>query len=332
MATSKDMAGQAALAGVRILVAEDSAANRRFIVWCLEQAGARVVAVEDGGALLSALTLAAETGATLTRPAPVDLVVTDIEMPVLDGLAATRLLRRLGCSIPIVALTARTGAEDAEDCLASGCDAFSPKPVDADKLIALSASLLERHRLRTARSLESDMSGAVASTSVDGGACTNTSTAFPATASSAASTEDEAAEQRPADAAALTPGGGHAELRSELADDPDFADLLAHFVNGLPALVSNLETAFTNGQLDEFGRLVHQLKGAGGSYGFPSMTDAARAVEVQIHAGASPTELEPAIAQLLGLCKAAARTPQGPDRRPVSNPLNTLHSATGAER
>ncbi|HEX6999694.1 MAG TPA: response regulator [Gammaproteobacteria bacterium] len=132
------------LAGVRVLLAEDSAANRRFIAFCLERAGASVTAVEDGRQLVQALTVGGPDREALADPSPADLVLTDVEMPGMDGYAATRLLRGLGCALPIVALTARTDPGEAERCLAAGCDAHGAKPVDPAKLLALCVQILGR--------------------------------------------------------------------------------------------------------------------------------------------------------------------------------------------
>src|SRR5690606_32717020 len=140
MVHSKDTPGPAEglpLAGVRVLVADDAAATRRFPEWCLARAGASVETVANGVELLAPLTVPGARVATLVDPPPADIVLTDVEMPTLDGLAATRLLRRLGCALPIVALTARTAPGDVDDCLASRCDAVSPQPVPAEVLLAL---------------------------------------------------------------------------------------------------------------------------------------------------------------------------------------------------
>ena len=72
-----------------------------------------------------------------TRP---DVVLMDVRMPVLDGLDATRRLRKAGCAVPILALTADVVAEQVDECLAAGCSAFVPKPADFDHLLQAIAS------------------------------------------------------------------------------------------------------------------------------------------------------------------------------------------------
>lgn len=79
----------------------------------------------------------------------------------------------------------------------------------------------------------------------------------------------------------LNPGTTFLEgpLRSLYSDDPDLMDIIALFIEELPARVAAIEAAYTMGDLVETSRLAHQLNGSSGGYGFPLLGEAAAAVE-----------------------------------------------------
>jgi signal transduction histidine kinase len=122
------------LEGLRILFAEDGPDNQRLIGFQLRKAGANVTIVENGRLAVEALTVGGSLGGPCIEPPPFDVVLSDMQMPEMDGYAATRLLRSLGCRLPIIAVTAHAMNGDAERCLEAGCDAYATKPVDRDRL------------------------------------------------------------------------------------------------------------------------------------------------------------------------------------------------------
>jgi CheY-like chemotaxis protein len=118
------------LHGCRILLAEDGPDNQRLISYVLEKAGATVVIVENGQLALDAALRAYDRGR------PFDVILMDLQMPVLDGYGAVALLRAKGYRGSIIALTAHAMSSDREKCLRFGCDDFATKPIDRHQLLA----------------------------------------------------------------------------------------------------------------------------------------------------------------------------------------------------
>jgi signal transduction histidine kinase/ActR/RegA family two-component response regulator len=108
----------------RVLLAEDSPDTRRLLVHLLQRWGAEVEVAENGQVAVERVTKAMERGESL------DLVLMDMQMPVLDGYEATRQIRAAGFRGPVVALTAHAMAGARQTCLAAGCDDFLTKPID----------------------------------------------------------------------------------------------------------------------------------------------------------------------------------------------------------
>ena len=123
------------LEGVRILLAEDGPDNQRLISHHLKKAGATVQVAENGMAGIRAVTENGGLEGRLRTPFPFDIVLTDMQMPEMDGYTMTRILRSMGCIAPIVALTAHAMSGDQERCIAAGCDGYATKPIDRIELL-----------------------------------------------------------------------------------------------------------------------------------------------------------------------------------------------------
>ncbi len=119
----------------RLLLAEDGLDNQRLIALILKKAGAEVTVVENGLLAVDAVLTAQE------KNHPLDVILMDMQMPVLDGYQAVQRLRQAGYTGRIVALTAHAMAEDRQRCLDAGCDDYLTKPVDRQSLITAIASL-----------------------------------------------------------------------------------------------------------------------------------------------------------------------------------------------
>ncbi len=94
-------------------------------------------------------------------------------------------------------------------------------------------------------------------------------------------------------------------IRSDFADDPDLAAVLSPFVAGLPAQLDGMRDALANGDHEHLRRLAHQLKGAGGSYGYPLLTAVAGLLEQAARTG-DIEAAQLALAELAALCQAVA--------------------------
>ena len=231
------------LAG-RVLLAEDGPDNQRLLGLLLGRMGVSVEIVATGRAAVEAVSAVNSAGA-----APFDLVLMDMQMPVLDGYAATAELRRAdardsaGRRLPILALTAHAMDGDRARCLAAGCDEYLTKPIAAAHL-------------------------------------------------------------RGALAAYLPPAGAAAEgVHSAYEGDAEMAGILGKFVAGLPRSVADAEAAASANDAAALRRIVHQLKGAGGGYGFDRMTDLAAAVDAKLRAGAAPAGVTSELRALLGFIR-----------------------------
>lgn len=120
-------AGQPALAGLSILLAEDNALNQLVARSMLEAVGATVHIAENGQQAVDFL----RSGQT-----PVDLVLMDVQMPVMDGFAATEAIRNgLDLDVPVLAMSAGVTLAERAECDAAGMNGFVAKPVDGDDLI-----------------------------------------------------------------------------------------------------------------------------------------------------------------------------------------------------
>jgi signal transduction histidine kinase/CheY-like chemotaxis protein len=111
--------------GARVLLAEDNAVNAMLARALLTREGCTVERVSNGEEALAAL-----------AAGPFDVVLMDMRMPVMDGLAATRALRERGVKTPVVALTANAFEDDRRTCLDAGMDDFLSKPIEPAALRA----------------------------------------------------------------------------------------------------------------------------------------------------------------------------------------------------
>ncbi len=232
-----------------VLVVDDGAENRQLVRVLLEEVGLRVSEAENGQLALERI--AAEH---------FDLVLMDMQMPVMDGQTATRLLRERGCTLPIIALTANAMKGFERELEAAGFSGFQTKPIDVDALLRELAQRLD------GQAVDAPVAAVPAGLPAQISAGTPTPTPMQTPVQMSVETSAPAIVSRLA---------GHAKL----------GRIVARFVEQLPGKLAQMHTAAAARDADELAALAHWLKGAGGSMGFDELFEPAKALEAAAKAG-----------------------------------------------
>jgi two-component system, sensor histidine kinase len=243
---------------LRILLVEDNVINQRVATKLLERLGQEVIVASDGREAIKHV-----------QDATFDLVLMDVQMPDLDGIAATRLIRNIGApfdKLPIVAMTANASDRHRQDCLDAGMNAFESKPVTFQRLATI---------LREYGPSDNSAEGI---------------TDLPTSPGSPEPTEQRHAAQ--SDAA--TPNANvvrlageekgdarRAELREELGEEV-FHSLVNAFFENADTLVVQVTEAASSGDGESYDRLLHTLKGAADNLGFTTLSKTADALRTSI--------------------------------------------------
>jgi CheY-like chemotaxis protein/HPt (histidine-containing phosphotransfer) domain-containing protein len=242
------------LPAARILVVDDGEANRKLVWLVLQRAGAAVETAENG-----------RVGVDKALAQAFDVILMDMQMPEMDGYAATKLLRERGVSVPIIAFTGHAMKGAADECLAAGCSGYLTKPIDMDLLVrtlseALSHNQPQREDCLPVEDAQPRSAGVMEYWS-DG------------------VLEEMSVSNTPALQHSSTPipHCSRAPLLSTLpVDDPEFREIVVEFVEKLNERLNALDAAWERRDLAEVARLAHWLKGSGGTAGFAAFTEPAR--------------------------------------------------------
>jgi PAS domain S-box-containing protein len=247
-------AGAPRLAGRHLLVVEDNDINQMVAHELLAAEGATVTVAEHGAAAVRAV---------LEADRPYDAVLMDLQMPVMDGFAATRAIRdHLGdAAPPIIAMTANALDTHRQACLEAGMHAHVGKPFDLGQLTALLAALPTRER--------------------------------------AAPVAARAPARLPQPTAAA-PVFDHSAVLRRLSGDRALVDrLIQRFRVQFADAAGTIEALVAGGDLTGARHRAHQLAGAAATLGMPDVASSARALEAgAAHPDATVPALAPAIAAL----------------------------------
>ncbi len=216
---------------LKVLLVEDGVSNRKLIQLVLGRAGVTIDSAEDG-----------KTGTELALRGSYDVILMDMQMPIMDGYTAARLLRSRGYAKPIIALTAHAMRGDEEKCRSAGCSGFLTKPIDMDLLV------------RTV----GEAAGVVAEAAA----------APPPAPHSQGKAGTKAHET------------GEAVIKSTLPTaDPEFCAIVEEFIERLQSQLKAMNDAWQGQDLSQLASLAHWLKGSGGTAGFDALTSPARNLE-----------------------------------------------------
>jgi CheY-like chemotaxis protein/signal transduction histidine kinase len=238
------------LSGTLVLLVEDNAINQQVARETLESLGAAVDVAING-----------REAVEMVRSAIYDVVLMDVQMPVMDGLAATRAIRALPgtADLPIVALTAHALAEDRERCLAVGMNDYLTKPLEMNRLLASLGQWI-----------------APAAAAVRGHDAVPASVVVAAPADGAAR-------------AAVAEGMDLAAARQRLGGNERLlASVAAEFVRDYAKAGADLEALIADGDLETARRLAHTIKGVAGTLAALPLADAARELETVLAVGGRP--------------------------------------------
>jgi len=260
---------------LRVLVAEDNATNQLVVTQMLREFAIDLSVANDGVEAVAA-----------ASQGDFDAVFMDLRMPRMDGLEATRAIRRLGGArgaVTIVALTANAFADDVKACRDAGMDDFVAKPIRKQVLIATLAKIAAQ---------------ALSLAPAHGGAF-----------------EPPAEEQPATDAEALIDRSMLTELCEEIGEEGARA-ILEVFLNETRGRIALLETLAPSTDRAAIEVEAHTLKGAAGSVGFARVSSLAKAVELAARAGAT-TDF---VAEVERIKEVFAESCREIEARPLSGP------------
>ena len=240
----------------RILVVDDGVENRELVKLVLMELGLNVYTAVNG-----------KEAVEKSFQAPFDIILMDVQMPVMDGFTAVKKMRERGLTCPVVALTAHAMKGFDKECLAAGYSGYLPKPIDIDQLIDMLAGELGatqcEHDTITAVELKTDVptGNAVGS-------------------NPKMESDNDAVREILLDKFELNSNSYNKDpIVSKWSNNPKFHPIIASFIQRLEEQLGAMEKAWQAKDYKELEGLAHWLKGAGGTVGFNAFTEPAFELE-----------------------------------------------------
>ena len=250
--------GRTRCRGARILVAEDNELNQQVVQELLESVGAIVTIAGNGLEALQQL----DAGHRF------DAILMDVQMPVLDGMEATRSIRERGegAAIPIIATTANATVEERKRCLVIGMNDFVTKPIDPDELFQVLSRWLEVHRTGGSADVPSPALGAA--------------TSLPTME-------------------ITMPNLDLTALEKMVSGDPvKVTRLLGVFMTTTQKTLVEMDTCVASGQLPGVARLAHRLRSAAATVGAHRIARKCEALESSTGVGDAPARTARRVAEM----------------------------------
>jgi two-component system, sensor histidine kinase and response regulator len=245
----------AAVRGARVLLVEDNDINQQVARELLEDAGLVVTSADNGQIALD-----------LARMADFDLVFMDMQMPVMDGVTATREIRKLArcANLPIVAMTANAMEQDRRKCMDAGMNDFLVKPVDPDDLIAILLRWARPRRAEPVRAAAAPIAAAA-----------------------------------PGEVPVGIPGlDTQLGLSRMLGKKPLYLAMLRRYLASQQGVATSIRDSLAHGDIETAERLAHTAKSVAGNVGATQVQHTAEALETALRQGSSKNEVETLLGEM----------------------------------
>ena len=323
------------LPAVRILLADDGPANRELLSLVLGRAGAEIDQAENG-----------QIAVQLATRRSYDVVLMDMQMPVMDGFTATSILRERIPDLPIIALTADAMIGAEERCVEVGCTAFVPKPIDMDQLFRCLKDILqlaeeepeaataEDHNVVTDRDAER--------TDEPNDGVPNDVRPDNAEPEDAQTTEGKIPIAQPPtdasthDSSVLAPLSKQTRAKMGLPEDnTQYREMMETFLSNLHDQLEGMIGAVQREDYAALAELAHSLRGSAPMFGYDMFAEPAHRLEEAAREEASIDEIRRTVAELIEMSERvllpmahaddASEVPTVPSPPPVESATRELN-------